>query len=217
MNPILIATLSATLLGAGIGEWQRRRLTTLHYRHDSETPDSWPLPGPRHWLPPALAISLATLVWRYTTTNRPDDLLYLLPVALAGTWLAAVDADVHRLPYPTTLVATLSASAGIIAAAALQTNPTPVLAAAIGWAITYAVFWALHTLGRGSIGYGNIRLSALISLTTAPLSPYAPITALGVGTLAAAIWALTHHHDPHQRHAYGPWLLGGWLAAALIF
>ena len=45
-----------------------------------------------------------------------------------------------------------------------------------------------------------------------------PATALAtiLGTLAAAGWAFTRPRQPGSRHAYGPWLLLGWLAATLI-
>ena len=37
-----------------------------------------------------------------------------------------------------------------------------------------------------------------------------------LGTLTAAGWAFTRPRQPGSRHAYGPWLLLGWLAATLI-
>lgn len=211
-----VATVAAVTVGAIIGEHQRRRLTTLAYRYPDETPDQWPLPGSRAWVPVVLACGLGLLVWRYTSQDSWAHLLHLIPLAIAAPWLAAVDADVHRLPYRTTLATLAATVVGILAAAALTGQWAIAVAGGLGWVIAHGLFWTIHKLGRGSMGYGDVRLAGLIGLTTAPLSTWTPWAAFLIGTLAAGIWAITQPRTPGRRHAYGPWLLLGWYAATLI-
>ncbi|WP_232550045.1 prepilin peptidase [Propioniciclava soli] len=216
MTPaVLTATLAATLAGGLIGEHQRRRLTTLAYRYPEETPDVWPLPGPRRWVPVCLAATLGLLTWRYTSIGGAAHLLHLVPLALAAPWLAAVDVDVHRLPYRTTVATLIASVAGLLGLVALTGQWQLAGGGALGWVIAHGAFWALHKIG-GGMGYGDVRLAGLIGLTTAPLGIHAPIAAFLIGTLAATAWALTRPRDPAARYAYGPWLLLGWTTAILL-
>ncbi|WP_241656313.1 hypothetical protein [Propioniciclava sinopodophylli] len=110
----------------------------------------------------------------------------------------------------------LASVLGVVATAALTRTWLLAAAAALGWALSYGLFWVLHKAGRGALGYGDVRLAGLIGLTTTPLSASATWLAFLLGTLAAALWAFTRPRQPGSRHAYGPWLLLGWLAATLI-
>ena len=214
--PTLTATAAATISGVLLGEYQRRRLTTLTYRYPEETTQAWPEPGTRRWVPLALAGVLGALTLGYTATGEAVHLLHLYPLAIAAPWLVAVDADVHRLPYRTTMLTLIASVLGVLTTAALTRTWPLAAAAALGWALSYGLFWVLNKAGRGALGYGDVRLAGLIGLTTTPLSASATWLAFLLGTLTAAGWAFTRPRQPGSRHAYGPWLLLGWLAAILI-
>ena len=160
--PTLTATAAATISGVLLGEYQRRRLTTLTYRYPEETTQAWPEPSPRRWVPLALAGVLGALTLRYTATGEAVHLLHLYPLAIAAPWLVAVDADVHRLPYRTTMLTLLASVLGVVATAALTRTWLLAAAAALGWALSYGLFWVLHKAGRGALGYGDVRLAGLI-------------------------------------------------------
>jgi len=205
--------LAAALMAGGIGELQRRRLNALTYRHPDET--HLPKPGPRWRVPDTLTLAVGLLVWRYIATGQADHLTHLLPVAVAGTWLAAGDLDVHRLPYRTTAGATLIAGAGVAAVALLRTDITIAVAAALGGALSYGAFRLLNTLSRGGMGMGDARLAGLIGLTTAAVSPWTTWWAFAVATGVSAVWALIRRLAD-RRVPFGPWLLTGWFAALMI-
>lgn len=94
MNPIAV-TIAAGAVATVIGETLRRQLQLLTYRRPTET--SLPPPGPRWWVTGAAAIAVTALTARFVP-SRPEVLWMLIPLALAGMWLAAVDIDVRRLP-----------------------------------------------------------------------------------------------------------------------
>lgn len=208
----IIATVIATLSGAVIGELQRRRLNSLAYRHPDEA--ALPAPGSRWWVPIALAATMGALVWRYTSIGDPWPLLFLLPAAVAAPWLAAVDLDVQRLPRTITRAATIVVAIGVAIAALIQQAADALVNGALGYGIAYALFWVIWRFSHGGLGYGDVRLAALIGLTTMPLTPWATAQALLSGSLGAAIWALSRPST--SQVPYGPWLLAGWLVASLI-
>lgn len=212
---LTLATAAAMLAGALTGEHQRRRLNTLAYRYPDETADEWPAPGPRVWVPVVLSVGLGLLVWRYTSQGTPEHLLYLIPMAIPAPWLAAVDADVHRLPYRATLLTLVVSVIGLLTAAAITGQwLTIALAGGLGWVLTYAVFWVIHK--STDVGYGDVRLGALIGLTTVPLAPWGPWASVLIGSIAAALWVVTGPRTRKGRFAYGPWLLLGWYVITLI-
>ena len=104
----LILTSALTVLGAVIGLIVRWRLATLAYRRDDEV--TQPSPGPRWWIPLAVATGSGLLSWRFGIDRWPL-LLPTLPLAWFGPWLSAIDLDVRRLPNRL-----LAAHAGFVAA-----------------------------------------------------------------------------------------------------
>ncbi len=208
----ITATVIATLTGGVIGELQRRRLNSLAYRHPDEA--ELPAPGSRWWVSISLAATMGALVWRYPSIGDPWPLLFLLPVAVAAPWLAAVDLDVQRLPRTTTRATTLAAVIGIAITAATHQVADALVNGAFGYGVAYVLFWMIWRFSHGGLGYGDVRLAALIALTTMPLTHWATAQALLVGSLGAAIWAIFKRSRRHIP--YGPWLLAGWFLGVLI-
>lgn len=206
------ASVGGALAGGLAGELLRRRLNQLHYRNADET--GRPDPGARHWVVPALAAVIGLLVWRSLSAGRPEHLLFLVPFAIATTWLVAVDLDVKRLPYRVTLPATIVVAVGVGTAAMLGQDPMLlILTSLAGGVLTWMAFRILHALSKGGLGYGDVRYAALVGLTTGTISLTAAWWAIAIAALTAATWALIAR--TRGSISYGPWLALGAVAAAV--
>ncbi|MCC6495602.1 MAG: hypothetical protein IT193_05025 [Propionibacteriaceae bacterium] len=95
MQPILMIVV-ATAASVPLGLWLRHNLATLGYRHEDEQP--LPQPGPRWWVVWTSVLTLGSLATAAIISREPITYLPLLPLAVTGPWLAAVDFDVLRIP-----------------------------------------------------------------------------------------------------------------------
>lgn len=209
MQPILIIAL-ATAAGVALGFWLRRNLATLGYRNEDE--QELPQPGPRRWVVWTSVLALGGIAAAATLSSDPIALLSLLPLAVAGPWLAAVDFDVLRLPNRVLgLTAAITVLVTIGEAAAAQ-NAREILVPVAAAMVTGGVFAAVHFATNGGIGFGDVKLAAVIGLAIGSLGLTAAWLSVLVGSVAASAWAkLGHKVGPIP---YGPWLLGGaWIAA----
>lgn len=120
-----------------------------------------------------------------------DLLAYLpvLPLAVTGPWLAAVDFDVVRIPncvLTPTAVATLLGVVGNAAAARdWRTLIVPIVPALV----TGGVFAAVHFASRGGVGFGDVNLAAVICLALSLLGVGAAWLGLLAGSFGALAWA----------------------------
>ena len=103
--------------GAAVGEVAARRLATGGYRREDE--QHLPVPPHRWWVPVLLALVWGSLAWRFGAVGHLTVLPAYLYLGVLGVVLAAIDADVHRLPdalvlpsYPVALVLLAGASWG---------------------------------------------------------------------------------------------------------
>lgn len=209
--PTVAITALAALVGAAVGLWLRARLDTLSYRHPDET--ERPRPGRRLWLPVVLGLAGAALTWRHLGLGHPEHLLFLLPTAGYSVAVAAIDLDVHRIPFKPTLAITAAAVVGLSAAALWQGEPAPLLRGALAGGIAYLGFWLLHRVSRGGVGRGDVRLAGLLGLTAGALSLSTAWWALAIALVTAAAWAIIT--QPAGRIAFAPWLSAGWLVAVV--
>lgn len=109
-------------------------------------------------------------------------LLVLAPVTIAGPWLVEVDLDVHRLP---DRVRGPVAAASLLAIVTVAIDRLGVLLlAGIGLVLSGGCYFALHPVAGGTLGFGDVKLAAVLELTTGTL---------GLGVLW---WALLLFLDP---------------------
>lgn len=198
------------LVGLGWGAVLRTQLGRLTYRTADET--SRPSPGRRWWLLPVTAASVMAVValavqpgWGWIT---------VAPLALAGPWLAAVDFDVCRIP--NRILAPLAAltAMALIAVAYLRPDPAVAWSGLVGSLVAGGIFAAIHFLTRGGIGFGDVKLIAVIGLALAPQGLSTVWVALLAGSIIGALWGLITAQK--GSFAYGPWLLSGaWLAVII--
>lgn len=208
----IIVILAMATLGAVVAGWLR----TGRYRRPDEQ-----APLPRHlWVVPAaplLGVALA-----HALADRPWPVL-LPPLALAGAGLAlaAIDADVHRLPnaltlplIPVQLLLLAGASAATGDGAALRRAALAALL--VGGSVLVLAFLLF---GR-SIGMGDAKLMVSIAAVLGWLSWTHLILGIWLGFvlggLVALALVLTGRASRGTHLAFGPYLVAGALLAVLL-
>lgn len=205
---ITLTALAAALIGGALGLWQRHAAARLTYRLDTEA--DLPSPGRRTWIMWTAAIAFAGLgAWAAATGSWPL-LPAILPLAAVGPLLAAIDLDVQRLPNRI-----LAPIAGLTMAGAASTlitldGPTSAISAAAGGLAAGTIFALLHLVSHGGIGFGDVKLAAVIGTAVGSVSLSGLLWAILLACLGAGVWAVvTHQRGPFP---FGPWLLAGaWL------
>ena len=208
----VLSMLAAAAVGTVAGELTRRQLITLRYRRAQEREIT--APGRRLWVPVAAGVALALLGAALWPTQGAM-LVALAPLALLGPWLAAVDLDVQRLPdkiiYPL-----LGWQAFAVIMISLATgDPALAWRAVAGGLIAFIGFELLHLCSRGALGFGDVKLGALIGMGASMISWAALWWAFMIGSVSALIWALIKKPAGDQ-FAFGPWLLVSALAAVTV-
>ena len=206
-----ILTAALVAVGALIGVAIRWRLSTLAYRQGDEADQ--PPPGPRWWIPLAVAAASGLLAWRFGVDRWPL-LLPTLPLAWFGPWLSAIDLDVRRLPNRLLAVHAAFVVAGVGAAAVITNDPAIAIQAALGGGVAFVVFWILDRIRPGGFGWGDGKYVPILGAATATVSPtvewWAFLIAC-VAVVATPFW--------RQRTAFpfGPWLAAGAVVALVLF
>lgn len=212
MQPILIIVL-AVAASVPLGLWLRRSLATLSYRNADEA--DLPEPGPRWWVVWASILAIGSLAAAAALSPEPLAYLPLVPLAATGPWLAAVDFDVLRIPHRALVPAAAATLLAIVGVATATWDCQVFLAPLAAAAATGAVFAAVHLATKGGIGFGDVKLAALIGLAVGPLGVGTVWLAALTGSLAALLRVKAEPRVGPMP--YGPWLLGGsWLAAITV-
>ena len=204
----VVAAIAGSTVGAGLA----LRLGTLSYRSPDE--QHQPPPRPARWLIPSIGLAWGWLAWHLGPAGWTGLALWL-PLSAALGWLSAVDLDVRRLPDRITLPVAGWTIAVLTAHAITSGNPGQALPAmAIGAAAGLAA-WLLHHTGRGALGFGDVKLIAVLSTSVAFIDPGLVLPAMLASCLAALIGALITRS---REVAFGPSLaIGCILALGLPF
>lgn len=208
MTTILII-IAATGLGAAIGVWTRRLLAPLSYRLEEE--QELAEPGSRVWVIVVSGLALGSVTAWLAYADHWLLALVVLPLTLAGPALAAIDLDVMRLPNIILAPAALLTLAGLAIAGALRGDWSTPSRAAAGALLAGGTLWLLSLITRGGVGFGDVKLAALVGLATGAVAMSAAWWALLVGSASALLLVtVARRRGPIP---YGPWLLlGGWVA-----
>src|SRR6478735_8784821 len=142
------------------------------------------LPG-LGWWAAAVAAGSGALVG--ASVGWAWSLLFLLPLVPVGVALAVVDLHTHLLP-TRVIWPTLGATAVLaVVAALLDDDLDALMRAAVGGVVVFALFHALWWVYPAGMGYGDVRLSALVGFVLG----YVGWAALLVGVYAAfAVFAV---------------------------
>lgn len=149
-------------------------------------------------------------------------LLLLLPLAPVGTLLAIVDLRTRLLPRVVVVPATLAALAYGLVAWPLTGDPDALVRGLVGMVAARVVFWVLWFVRSAGMGFGDVRLSALLGFVLAyvgwaeyALGLYSGFLVFG---LPGLLLALLRRDRSLLRKAYpfGPFLLLGALLGLLF-
>ena len=206
------------LAGGALGAVTGRALSGGGYRIESD--EAGVLPRLWWWPAPALALLWAVVGWRI------GDLAgwAALPAYLLFAWLALglvwIDADVHRLPhglvlpaYPALLTLVVVATAGLGQWSALW-RALACLAA------LWVLYFVMHLISPGSLGFGDVKLSGLIGLLMGWLGIAPALVAVMAGFLVGGLIALVmlvgQRVGLRSHIAFGPSMLVGAFVALVV-
>ncbi len=198
----------AAVAGGLFGALVRWRVRHLSHRRPEESTNA---PPTVWWLIPLVAAGWGWLIWRLLDAPWPILTLWL-PLSAALAWLAAVDLDVARLPDRILVPAAIWTTLGV-GVTMWITSPLAGVGAILAAAFCGGGFWILHLVGGGQLGFGDVKLGAVIGAATALVSWTAVLYALIAGCILALAWAAARRR---RELAFGPWLaLGAVLAVGM--
>jgi leader peptidase (prepilin peptidase) / N-methyltransferase len=211
--PGLVVLVAAA--GVGVGVLLAGRLARGGYRREDER--HLPATRRRWWVVLGLTLVWASVAWRFGDAGRLAVLPAYLYLGALGVCLAAIDADVHRLPdplvlpaYPVALVLLGVASWGTGEWGAL-------LRAAIAGAVLWLAYLVLALLSPGGLGFGDVKLAGVLGMFLGWLG-WGPVVAGSfaaflLGGLAALVLLMARRVSRSSHIAFGPAMLAGaWLA-----
>lgn len=204
---MLWLVLLAVVVGDGVAVLIFRRLLSLRHRRVHESAH----PQPSLWWLAFLGLAWGWLVWKLADAPWPVLALWL-PLSASLAWLAAVDVDVSRLPDrllgPTAVWTILC-----VGLTMWITGPSVGLDALLAAAVSAGGFGVIHVVGRGELGFGDVKLAGIIGAATVLVSWAAVAYALLAACVLALAWAAARRE---RALAFGPWLaLGAVMAVGL--
>jgi len=166
-------------------------------------------PGPIFWL---VAVVLAAQIASITADGplRPVWLVYGSSVA-ALVW---VDAYTTWLPQALSWVVTAELAAAGVIGFLMADAPLPFWHMLLGAGASLVVWWIFWLIGRGALGFGDVRLAPLAGAMGAITGMGGWFVALLASALLAIVWGVTfgrRHPAPGTKSgfAYGPALWAG--------
>jgi leader peptidase (prepilin peptidase)/N-methyltransferase len=213
---VAAAVLAATCCGvAGLGvPWLIRRLPE-RARYASVA--SLPGLGLRAGVVAALA---GAVVGGAVGLDWP--LLFLLPLVPVSVALAIIDLHTHLLPtrviWPTLAGTTTLAAVAAVA----DSDPRAFVRGVLGAALVFAVFHALWWIHPAGMGYGDVRLSAVVGLVLGYVGWAALLVGVYGAFLGFAVLGVARALLRRDRAAlrtplpFGPFLLAGALAGVVL-
>jgi leader peptidase (prepilin peptidase) / N-methyltransferase len=219
----LVTTIVAALVAAALAAAVPRGLSRLPEPQDAEDSkvsyrELAAAPRLSYWFAAGAGAYAAVAAWLLGDAQ-------LLPVwivlAVVAPVLGYVDWRTHRLPYlivaPTWVAAWLAT-----ALSALWIGDWHLLAyAAIGNVVLFLSFWSLSRIGElfigDALGYGDVRLSAVLGVALGPLGIQSTLWAVMAGFMLGAVAGVVITRG-HLRTAiaFGPYMLLGALAGLLV-
>lgn len=186
-------------------------------------PPTYAAVAARPGLAPACAVLAATVAALLALVLGDDPALVgLVPLVPVGVALGVVDAHTRLLPRVVVLTATgvLLLLAGL--GALVRGDGTDLVRAVLGLLVARSVYWVLWWVRSAGLGFGDVRLAALVGLALGwlgwpqlALGLYAGFLVFGV---PGALLALVRRDASLLRAAYpfGPFLLLGALLGAVL-
>lgn len=235
MNDQLAAALVAALLCALAGLGVPALIRSVP--EPEPDPDAEPLPGEDPDEPKVLYVDLAAtrhLTWKAAVAagvagaaigasiGGDWPLLFLLPLVPLGVAMAVVDWRTKYIPNRLVRPA-LAVTGALVAVCWLVTGDTDdAVRALVSLVVVRSVFWILWWLHAAGMGFGDVRLSAVLGLALGYLGLNQVFFGIWLGFFAFAVpgllLALVRRDRSLLKAAYpfGPFMLVGALAAVAL-
>lgn len=142
-----------------------------------------------------------------------------LALVPAGVMLTVIDWRTRLLPTRLVWSSYVVVAVLVVVASLAAGDPGAILRAAIGSLVSFVAFFALWFVSPRSLGYGDVRLAALLGLALGHLG--AGETVLGlyagflIGGLTGVALRLTGRLAPKQHIPFGPFMLVGAIVGLL--
>ncbi|PCK22619.1 prepilin peptidase [Rhodococcus qingshengii] len=170
----------------------------------------------RWFLPAGVVVSMVGAGLLGAAIGADPLLVVLVPLVPLGYALAVIDARTRLLPRRLVVPATLGVLAALVVEWAATGDLEVLVRAVAGLVMARMGFWVLWFLGAG-LGFGDVRLAALVGLVTARLDWQAFVVGI-YGALVLALlfvlvrWVVTRRPLRGDEVSLGPFLvLGAWV------
>lgn len=143
-----------------------------------------------------------------------------LYLGAAGNLLAVIDWRIRRLPAGVVNPSQIAIALGLAAAAAATSDWASLLRGVAGWAVAGGVLLVGWLVQPGTLGYGDVRLAALLGMALTGLSWTHLSLAFFLALLSAAgaggVLAVTGRLDADHHMPLGPFLIAGAVVTVLL-
>lgn len=222
LTPVVVASVIVmTVVVAGIGAVPALlRLATR--TSDPAAPDFTTLATPG--LRAAIAVTTVAAAVPLVGWTPPPVWCAWLGMITLGPVLGWIDAATMWLPLRLTHLLWLLTGIGVLAGAGLAAGVGGgdpwwqlLLGAGVGAAAVGGFFAVVWKLGKGALGFGDVRLAVAMGAATGAAGLTVALVAVVIGTLTAAAWAVIRSiRGRREPFPYGPFLVVGAFLAPLF-
>jgi leader peptidase (prepilin peptidase) / N-methyltransferase len=221
-HALLAASAGVVLCGPAaylLGPWLLRRIPEPVLEEGETKPLYAELAGPRaaYWCGSTAAVAGGLLGW--TLGNSPALVAWLI-LAVVGAVLGYIDTRTRFLPsaiiWPSYLVVGLA----LVVGSAVSGEWGSLRRAAIAGVIGFGVFYVLWYVFPRGVGFGDVRLSGLLSMALGWLGWGELVTGLYggffLGAVIGIVLTLAKVFKRRQLFPFGPFMLVGALIGVLV-
>jgi len=165
-----------------------------------------------------ILIAMAALIAGGIAFFLTDPALWLTwsALVLTGPLLGLIDLRTGLLPIRLNYIGLGIAIAGTGLAAWLTANPAVLLWAAIGGVGGLCLFWLVSYISGGQLGFGDVRLAAVLGVITGATSFPLLLWSFLLGSVVGVVWGLIAARGRSIPYPYGPSMLLGPVLALVV-
>lgn len=221
-HALLAASAGVVLCGPAaylLGPWLLRRIPEPILEEGETKPLYAELAGPRaaSWCGASAAVAGGLLGW--TLGNSPALVAWLI-LAVVGAVLGYIDTRTRYLPSAIIWPSYLMVGLALVVGSAVSGEWDSLRRAAIAGVIGFGVFYVLWYVFPRGVGFGDVRLSGLLSMALGWLGWGELVTGLYggffLGAVIGIVLTLAKVFKRRQLFPFGPFMLVGALIGVLV-